>query len=412
MKKKLPIILLNFSDVYDYESFASSQEIVHVDCRELNGVDCYCDEDGRKELRQLLAPYPAKALHFIDSGDYHYLTEYWVSKLQEPFSLIVLDHHPDMQQPQWTGVVSCGGWVTDVLEKNSFVRNIIIVGASDELISQVPAHRCSVPFLYKALRILNQCDVNYRQSSNKRLLAEITLIEVAQITQPDDAAGVGPGPKRLKSLFRLITASQPKAAAQVAVAEPPVRRPQKEVQTVEAVAPSEAPKTSSRAAQPMVNPLLGMSSLSFSSILKNEEKVAQIEDDAFKTDADSAQPEGKPFDDAQLGLEWRGMCNRMPKKYIALAQRMKNIDPVITDYPLVEAVADNTFLANEIIEIKPRIEKTLQIALGCPDLKLSVRVAEAKEIKRMPTRREMLDHLRANHHAVGKLIDNLQLLLT
>ena len=51
------------------------------------------------------------------------------------------------------------------------------------------AQRCSVPFLYKALRILNQCDVNYRQSSNKRLLAEITLIEVAQITQPDDAAG-------------------------------------------------------------------------------------------------------------------------------------------------------------------------------------------------------------------------------
>lgn len=41
MKKKLPIILLNFSDVYDYESFASSQEIVHVDSRELNGVDCY-----------------------------------------------------------------------------------------------------------------------------------------------------------------------------------------------------------------------------------------------------------------------------------------------------------------------------------------------------------------------------------
>lgn len=162
----------------------------------------------------------------------------------------------------------------------------------------------------------------------------------------------------------------------------------------------------------MVNPLLGMSSLSFSSILKTEEKVAQSEDDAFKTDADSAQPEGKPFDDAQLGLEWRGMCNRMPKKYVALAQRMKNIDPVITDYPLVEAMADNTFLANEIIEIKPRIEKTLQIALGCPDLKLSVRVAEAKEIKRMPTRREMLDHLRANHHAVGKLIDNLQLLLT
>ena len=40
MKKHLPIILLNFSGVYDYESFVSSQDIIHVDCRGLNGVDC------------------------------------------------------------------------------------------------------------------------------------------------------------------------------------------------------------------------------------------------------------------------------------------------------------------------------------------------------------------------------------
>ena len=45
MKTQQPIILLNFSGVYDYESFASSQKIVHVDCRGLNGVDCYCDEE-------------------------------------------------------------------------------------------------------------------------------------------------------------------------------------------------------------------------------------------------------------------------------------------------------------------------------------------------------------------------------
>ena len=40
--------------------------------------------------------------------------------------------------------------------------------------------------MYKALRIINDCDINYRQSSNKRLLVELTLIEIAQITQPDD----------------------------------------------------------------------------------------------------------------------------------------------------------------------------------------------------------------------------------
>ena len=138
MITKQPIILLNFTGVYDYEAFASSPYITHVDCRDISGTDCYCDEEARAELRRRLAPYPAKALHFIDSGDFHYLTEYWVSRLCEPFSLIVFDHHPDMQQPQWEGVVSCGGWVADVLRNNPFVRNIIVVGASDELIAQIP----------------------------------------------------------------------------------------------------------------------------------------------------------------------------------------------------------------------------------------------------------------------------------
>ena len=155
MMKKLPIILLNFTGIYDYES---SHNITHVDCRNINGVDCYCDEEGREKLHRILAPYPAKALRFIDSGDFHYLTEYRMSKLQEPFTLIVFDHHPDMQQPQWEGVVSCGGWVTDVLEKNPFVRNIIIVGASDELISQVPVH------LREKVIVDSQAEIDHHQA--------------------------------------------------------------------------------------------------------------------------------------------------------------------------------------------------------------------------------------------------------
>ena len=67
------------------------------------------------------------------------------------------------------------------------------------------AKKCPTTFLYQALKLLNQCDINYRQSSNKRLLVEITLIQIAQITQPDDTpAGVGRSPKRLKSLFKKL----------------------------------------------------------------------------------------------------------------------------------------------------------------------------------------------------------------
>ena len=76
---------------------------------------------------------------------------------------------------------------------------------------QEQAKKCETRFLYDALRLMNQCDINYRQSSNKRLLVELTLIEVAQLTQPDDAVGSGRKPRRLKSLFKqLIQQPQPK----------------------------------------------------------------------------------------------------------------------------------------------------------------------------------------------------------
>lgn len=162
---KLPIIVLDFSGVYDFEAFASSRNIIRVDCKDLKGVDCYCDEEGREKLHRRLAPYPSKAIHFLDSGDFHYLTEYWVSRLQEPFSLIVFDHHPDMQQPQWEGLVSCGGWVTDVLKSNPFVRHIILVGVSDELMSQIPAALRSKVLFY------SESEIDHHQAWPPRLVS-------------------------------------------------------------------------------------------------------------------------------------------------------------------------------------------------------------------------------------------------
>lgn len=82
------------------------------------------------------------------------------------------------------------------------------------------AKKCPTEFLYKALRIMNDCDINYRQSGNKRLLVELTLIEMAQLTQSDDdTTPSGHCPKRLKSLFKTMISAQPKTAKQVAVVE-------------------------------------------------------------------------------------------------------------------------------------------------------------------------------------------------
>ena len=83
------------------------------------------------------------------------------------------------------------------------------------------AKKCDNKFLYQALKLLNQCDINYKTSSNKRLLVELTLIQVAQITQPDDNASAGRRPRRLKSLFNRLSGTdrQPRTAIQVAAAK-------------------------------------------------------------------------------------------------------------------------------------------------------------------------------------------------
>ena len=117
----------------------------------------------------------------------------------------------------------------------SHIRNVLmakdestlkLLETSKEQTAKFKAHaqKCPTRFLYQALKVLNQCDVCYKQSSNKRLLVELTLIEVAQLTQPDDGVSAGRGPKRLKILFKRLIDSHNQAAAQVAAGERPLVR--------------------------------------------------------------------------------------------------------------------------------------------------------------------------------------------
>ena len=148
------------------------------------------------------------------------------------------------------------------------------------------AAKCPVKFLYKALKIMNECDINYRQSSNKRLLVELTLIQVAQITQPDDdTPGAGRSPKRLKSLFKNIVMSRPKAAQQVAVAGKKLSY--KTERTAEAAAiASEPTAEESVKPNPMTKKLkLDNIGITFAGIKKAETEIkADVQPDAGKAD--------------------------------------------------------------------------------------------------------------------------------
>lgn len=133
-----PVVVMNFTGVYNYESFARNCQFVWLDCQHLNGTECYCDEEGASALQRMIADYSPQGIHFIDSGNYHYVTKFWTDKLATPFALLVFDHHPDMQPPLFEHILSCGSWVKDVLDTNANCKKVIIAGASDRLLQEVP----------------------------------------------------------------------------------------------------------------------------------------------------------------------------------------------------------------------------------------------------------------------------------
>ena len=271
---------------------------------------------------------------------------------------------------------------------------------------QEQAKKCETRFLYQALKLMNQCDINYRQSNNKRLLVELTLIEIAQITQPDDDASAGRRPRRLKTLFKnLIRQSQPqKAAPQVAAAKPVVS-PQ-EPSAPSTTSTTSIPRTTSAPSKnptPSISPTkLGGIGFSWNN-LRGDGKPSKINFKPGTVGTSNEQPSESTFSQEDLELQWMSMCNRMPQEYSGIATRMKNMNPVITAFPQIEVVVDNELIKQEMEDFKGRIVKTLQNALHNISIALDIKIAEKQERVVTLTRREQFDLMSKENPAVDKL---------
>jgi len=66
--------------------------------------------------------------------------------------------------------------------KDPATAQLLQVGASIRERYINMARQCSNDFLYQAIELANECDLNYRISKNKRLLLELTLIKLCQLT--------------------------------------------------------------------------------------------------------------------------------------------------------------------------------------------------------------------------------------
>ena len=277
---------------------------------------------------------------------------------------------------------------------------------------QQQAQKCPTTFLYQALKILNDCDINYRQSSNKRLLVELTLIRVAQITQPeeDDAAGAGLSPNRLKSLFKNLIVSQPKPAMQVTGVEKTLRKSnyqkivnEKTVATseTEAVVSEPLPTPTLVATEKKIQPKLTNIGLTFAGLKKGP--ATSDDFGAINVDDQQLVNDEKRFTEAELSMQWTLMCNRMPQKFVGLASRLKNLIPQITNYPDFEVAVDNQILFDEISQIRGKIRATMRQTLNNKAIEFNIRLTRQDEQRKAFTKREIFEELRKQNPSIEKL---------
>ena len=459
-KHKILPTILSRCQIYDFERMTVANTIAHL--------KMVAEKEGVKYEEQALAVIAEKAdggmrdaLSIFDQAASFCQGDITYQKVIEDLNVLDSDNYFKLVDLAIENKISQMMVVLDGILNKGFdsgnmiqglakhVRNVMmakdqqtlpLLEVSDEQKAKYAeqAKKAPTPFLYKALKLMNECDVHYRQSSNKRLLVELTLIQIGQITQPEDqdVPSAGRTPHRLKSLFQKIIA-QLKPAAQGAGAGQEsgstALSPQGEAATVAAataaptsnmqggrISDSSAAPNAAPAKKKLSQVKLSGIGMSFANLKKTEEAsrrtynpIDQLKDDPNAQAAHTDTATDIEFTQEQVEGQWIGMCLRMQnvKDFIGLANRMKAVVPKITQYPNIEVVVDNQLLLNDIQSIKGRILQTFKIGLGNQSVTIDYRLAEANEVTKILSKRELLDNLMKENPAIAKLTQELKLVM-
>ena len=349
-------------------------------------------------------------LNVLDAENYFNMVDLaWDNKVSELMLLLnnVVSHGFDY------GNVSSGlaAHIRNVLmAKDTSTLSLIEAREQQRKRYAEQAQKCSTTFLYKALKILNSCDVVYKQSSNKALLVELTLIEVAQITQPDDSDGASSGhsPKRLKSLFKLLLANSKNITAQQVAGSNLYKDVSKETSQMP-MPTKESEKPQPTESKPTTRPKLKLSDIgvTFASLRKKDKEKEQKEVEEL-----TETTQEKHFTQDDVRMQWLMMCNRMPAQMQAMATRMKNMIPTITTYPTLEVVVGNSIFLQQLQAILGRIRASMAKGLENGNIEITLRLAEEEELKPILSKKELFIKLIKENKAFEKLAEGLNLELS
>lgn len=144
------VFFFNMSGIYQREEIYKKAAAKHahiIQGQHIKGTDCYCDDEAVKLLEENIGNESENGIHYLDSGNYHYISYLWLKKIERPFELVLFDNHPDMQPSLFGDILSCGGWVKDALEKCDCLKHVLCIGVNEELLSEEMKQNENVTFI-------------------------------------------------------------------------------------------------------------------------------------------------------------------------------------------------------------------------------------------------------------------------
>ena len=132
---------MNFSGMFDSEGFSLFPWVRPVEMWDILGTNCFCDDDAQTEIARRLAGLPFDAVHWIDAGDYHYVSKIRAGLIDRPFDIVMFDNHPDTHESDFSEMLNCGGWLYTALGTNPNLDHAIVAGRVVESVVTLPLGR-------------------------------------------------------------------------------------------------------------------------------------------------------------------------------------------------------------------------------------------------------------------------------
>ena len=316
-------------------------------------------------------------------------------------------------------ITGLGSHFRDVLvSKDESTTALLQVGASIRERYKEQARKCPLPFLYKAMKLCNDCDLNYRLSKNKRFLVELTLIQLAQLTSDDEDPASGRGPATtIKPIFSKQTAqSAPQGVSAPASAPTAPAAPQQTAQKAEPPTP-EAQKAQTHGslnfAQVLHAPerkVKTVKDLSTLSISIKPQRQAETQMSAPAQPVTKAQhTENEPIDLADLRQKWIQYANSLPVEQIAMTKKMLGTPITLAEGTKVQITVDNKLAAQDFLAMKPALIAHLQKELHNSALDLEVVESVVTEQPKAFTRTERFQLMAEKNHVLVDLKDEFNL---